>query len=299
MLEPELNSPANADAPASSESPPPEPKQPPSLLSLADRPDITWDDIRAGIQAVALDRGHYHGYPLPDDNCRLIVSKRFPLQNMYGCKLGDDDEEDEDEQAEEKEEEKLYLDRDMIDKFNEVARQLGAAQFVNSWFDRRTQFEICLWRTADGKTHVTKQPKSSGCRVEFLLRTMGVSPVWDVTAETNALRKLQELIPEPMFNYYVLTGMFIERSKRSGVLYMFRRCRPTLALSDKPVRGTRHLRPLCALCLHPVGYYEGSHAGAMVPTDDVIAHLTLMRGDEHHYWKCATQHPLWVPEAGL
>jgi len=37
----------------------------------------------------------------------------------------------------------------------------------------------------------------------------------------------------------------------------------------------------------------------MVPTDDVIAHLMLMRADEHGFWKRANQHPLDRLEAGL
>lgn len=34
----------------------------------------------------------------------------------------------------------------------------------------------------------------------------------------------------------------------------------------------------------------------MVPTDDIIAHLIMMRGDERSYWSKANQH---APEAGL
>lgn len=30
-----------------------------------------------------------------------------------------------------------------------------------------------------------------------------------------------------------------------------------------------------------------------------IAHLMLMRGDEHLYWRRCNQHPVWVPQAGL
>jgi hypothetical protein len=37
----------------------------------------------------------------------------------------------------------------------------------------------------------------------------------------------------------------------------------------------------------------------MCPTDDVIAHLQLMRGDERMFWKRSNQHPSWRPEAGL
>lgn len=32
---------------------------------------------------------------------------------------------------------------------------------------------------------------------------------------------------------------------------------------------------------------------------DVIAHLALMRGDEHMFWKRSNQHPPYRPEAGL
>lgn len=40
-------------------------------------------------------------------------------------------------------------------------------------------------------------------------------------------------------------------------------------------------------------------AGAMCPTDDVIAHLSLMRGDEKMFWRRCNQHPAYRPEAGL
>ena len=81
------------------------------------------------------------------------------------------------------------------------------------------------------------------------------------------------------------------------VLSAFRRLKPTVAIS---LKGTdKSPRILCALCLHPIAYYEDSWAGAMCPTDDVIAHLALMRGDEAMYWRRANQHPPWRPEAGL
>jgi hypothetical protein len=55
----------------------------------------------------------------------------------------------------------------------------------------------------------------------------------------------------------------------------------------------------CTLCLHPIGYYANSWAGAMCPTDDVIAHLMMMRADEPMFWRKANQHPPHRPEAGL
>ena len=116
---------------------------------------------------------------------------------------------------------------------------------------------------------------------------------------------LAGLLSHRAFKAYMMTGTFLEISKRSGVAYMFRRLRPTLALSMREgsirhgSRGVGGTRILAALCLHPIGYYRGSWAGAMTPTDDVIAHLMLMRGDEAMFWRRANQHAPWRPEAGL
>jgi hypothetical protein len=46
-------------------------------------------------------------------------------------------------------------------------------------------------------------------------------------------------------------------------------------------------------------YYAGSWGGAMCPTDDVIAHLTLMRGDEPMFWRRSNQHHPKRHESGL
>jgi hypothetical protein len=127
------------------------------------------------------------------------------------------------------------------------------------------------------------------------LGTLGASDVWSIETESNALQTLATLIPHRQFKQYLLTGSFLESSKRSGVTYLFRKLRPTVAMSSR----TGRMRILCALCLHPIAYYSGSWAGAMTPTDDVIAHLMLMRGDERMFWKRANQHPAYRREAGL
>jgi hypothetical protein len=74
-----------------------------------------------------------------------------------------------------------------------------------------------------------------------------------------------------------------------------RRLKPTIALSG----ATGEIKALCGLCLHPIGFYNGTWAGCMVPTDEVIAHLMLMRGDESDFWRQANQHPAWRAESGL
>ena len=133
------------------------------------------------------------------------------------------------------------------------------------------------------------------------LQTMGASDAWGLEQETKALELLSSMTSERQMKQYLLTGMFLETSKRSGVMYVFRRLKPTVALAAHPglpeERGGMSI--LCTLCMHPIAYYAGSWAGAMCPTDDVIAHLTMMRGDEKMFWRRANQHPPHRPEAGL
>lgn len=119
---------------------------------------------------------------------------------------------------------------------------------------------------------------------------------WRVEAEAQAQATLKQLISEWQWRCYFTTGQFLESSPRSGVAYIFRRLRPTIALRP----STKHddMRVIAALCLHPIGYYDGTFAGSMSPTDDVMAHLLLMRGDEHGFWRRANQHPAWEGMAG-
>ena len=41
-----------------------------------------------------------------------------------------------------------------------------------------------------------------------------------------------------------------------------------------------------------IGYYGNTWAGVMCPTDEVIAHLLMMRGSEEKFWANANQHPI-------
>ena len=134
-------------------------------------------------------------------------------------------------------------------------------------------------------------------RLRMLIDTLAVSIVWPLDAEWTAMEKLQGMISAHAFRTYVLTGMFLETSKRSGVTYLFRRLRPTIALRQNAETG--FMRVLAALCLHPIAYYKNTWCGTMVPTDDVIAHLLLMRGDEPLFWRRAEQHAVDRVASGL
>lgn len=258
--------------------PPPEPAE------EMQRPK--WAEIAQRVQVLAMERGHYEGYPLIDEECELVVHKKFPLHDtMNGARLADGDDHEADEALAGLTPEK----RDIVKALYET---LCKSEFVNMWWDERRLRVVTLLRDPSGKTHHDITDCGPGRRARMMMLTLGVSRHWDMTAEMTAMQKLQEFLPDHLFKYYLMTGTFIERSQRSGVLYVFRRCRPTLAIG-------RDQKILCALCLHPIGYYSGSFGGAMVPTDDVICHLLLMRGDERRYWSQCNQHSAWLPEAGL
>jgi len=110
------------------------------------------------------------------------------------------------------------------------------------------------------------------------------------SAEKVAIQKLKTMISPGKFEQYVLTDMFIEKGK-SGVDYVLRKNRPTIAVGKVDV--------LCALCLHPAGYYAGTWTGALCPTDEVIAHLLYIRGDEHSFWKKANHIPIKETNSGV
>lgn len=131
---------------------------------------------------------------------------------------------------------------------------------------------------------------------DFDLHTMGCSYAWGIEQESKALQLLATLLAHHNFKQYLLTGMFLEKSRRSNVTYMFRRLKPTVAMV---VNKQGNMRLLCTLCMHPMAYYAGSWAGAMCPTDDVIAHLMTMRGDEKMFWRKSNQHAPYRPESGL
>lgn len=167
-------------------------------------------------------------------------------------------------------------------------------KIVNHWWCSRTRTEVMLWREPDGRLEWGQVPASN--HLSYDIRTMGCSIAWSVSAEAQAQIKLSELIPDHLFRGYFLTGMFVETSKRSGVTYVFRRLKPTVALRAD---SNGKMRVLACLCLHPVGFYADSWAGCLTPSDDVVTHLLYMRGDESYYWRKANQIPAHRPEAGL
>jgi len=207
--------------------------------------------------------GEWAGIPLPIEDENLIIEPSY--QFAQALKMRKDDDED-----------------------------VGEAVLRNTFWSTRHRRDIVIWQEhKDGPVLWAGVPGVGN--IDQQMRTMGCSIAWGVEQEAKALQTLATLLKHHPFKTYLLAGAFLETSERSGLTYLFRKLRPTVVLST---RGD-HVRPLCALCMHPIGYYENSWAGAMTPTDDVIAHLMLMRGDEPMLWRRSSQHNPHRPEAGI
>lgn len=221
--------------------------------------------LRNRLREISKERGDWAGIPMPLDGERLVVEPRYPnavaLMAMGGKPPADD----------------------------------AGCQLVNSWYSWRRRCRILVWRTPGGKVDWGLEPAVHS--LPYALSTLNCAEAWGIEQESNAVSLLGTLVSHRQFKQYMLTGMFLERSPRSGLHYLFRRLRPTVAITADEARNATRI--LCSLCMHPIAYYERSWAGAMCPTDDVIAHLMLMRGDERLFWKRSSQHPSVRPEAGL
>lgn len=237
-----------------------------SDIASAEKPTLTWHQLRAAVERLSEKMNEWAGIPLPVEGCPLVIDSRFPNAAAL----------------------------------MEIGRKADAGDtdnrgrtLINTFWSWSKRSDIVIFRERDGRTDWGVVPGVH--HIGYDLGCLEAADVWGIEPEARALELLGTLLLERQFHQYLLTGQFMERSARSGVSYLFRRLKPTVAIREDKGR----LRILCCLCLHPIAYYAGSWAGAMVPTDDVIAHLMLMRGDEKMFWRRANQQPPYRPEAGL
>lgn len=210
------------------------------------------------------------------------------------------------------EEVKIHLDwAKAIIELNKV-RCLGETDddgwtFINHWTSSRAKNGrqrkvVNVFKNTEGRyKHIISlvgEPWFE--RLSYIINTNRVSTWWHGSvAESKAQELLESLTTIGQFRSFQLTGTFQEIGQ-SGVVYIFRRGRPTIAARVIARQdGLMAVEPLCALCLHPGSYYGGTWAGGMVPTDDLIAHLLLVRSCEYTLWKRSGQHPLNQSISGL
>lgn len=236
--------------------------------SAEDRRQPSWAEVRRALIAVGASAGEWAGCPLPVDGFPLVLEPRYPFPGLHGARLDEESPE---------------------------AEIPAGARVVNSWYSHERGQMVYLCEDESGRFAV-RLPQHGMARFGYWLHSLGVAQqAFDAATEIKALAKLQGLIRSHAFVGYLTAGCFLETSPRSGVTYLFRRMRPTVALRAT-ASGTRIL---ACLCLHPLGFYDGTHCGVMVPTDEAIAHLLLMRGDEAKFWGKANHHPIWAVGAGL
>lgn len=228
--------------------------------------------MRNQLRELAAERGEWAGYPLPIEGARLVIEPSYPYAKDFE-----------------------RMSRSPADAAEDQELLAWGFKERNVFWSMRYRSWIHIYEL-DGKIRWGMRPAIHHMPQE--MHTLFASEAWGIEQESNAIHLLGTLLKHRPFKQYLLTGMFMERSPRSGLTYLFRKLRPTVVI-DARGEGPESVRVLCCLCMHPIAYYEGSWAGAMTPTDDVVAHLMMMRGDEHMFWKRSNQHPAWYPGAGL
>jgi hypothetical protein len=229
----------------------------------------------------AAEKGWPYGIPIPSlgpSTNRVVIAKRAPFGDR---------------------EVPILSMPEMLGNY--VPRELKAEKklkLINSWFTKHGEIAAIV-EDENGKRgayYLGSHPIAG--RLTMILETMGTR-LGAVTAraESKAMMNLAERLIESQINSYLLSGCFLETSPRSHVHYLFRKGLPTLALGES--QDKKNIRFLAGLCLHPLAYYEDTFCGSMAPSDDVLAHLLLMRADEHRFWKESNQHPLWDPRSGV
>lgn len=232
---------------------------------------FSMNSMVAGVRQLADEHQEWAGIPVPLQGERLTIDKSYPFASVV---------------------EQLNEKTSPSPTENSAKKEEGSLEYRNSFFSSRLCADIHIIKL-DGKFTWFRDPGIHNFRQ--VLTTLGCSDAWSLETELTAMQTLRSLVDHRKFRQYLMTGMFIESSKKSGVFYIFRRLRPTVAMSG----STGDMKILCTLCLHPIAYYQNSYAGAMCPTDDVIAHVALMRGDEKMFWRRANQHHPANPISGI
>jgi len=233
---------------------------------------VTMLQISKVASEIAAERGEWCGAPVPIASFPLSIAEGYGIPTLNGATLG----------AEE----------------SAISDELGEWKIINSWWCPRRGGTVVIFEHNGKRGHGIELEcrERLGGGIKRQLAVFEVAEVQDMEAELIAMDTLRQMIKPHLFAAYVLHGMILESSKKSGVTYWLRKGKPTIALAPDQ---NGEMKILCALCLHPLGYYEGTTYGAMVPTDEVIAHLIMIRAREAFFWRKANQHPAHQWQSGL
>ncbi|HEU4754766.1 MAG TPA: hypothetical protein VFU47_16780, partial [Armatimonadota bacterium] len=169
----------------------------------------TWDEAARFFSEAMREEGEWAGVPVPLPGLALVIEDRYPYKGLEKIRIDDSGA------VEQSETESGGLE--------------PGEELVNHWVSHRHRREVFVLRK-DGRSIVVSAPYlPERERLRYFINTSRVAVCWSVRAEAKATEKLSQLVSEHAVRNYLLTGAFVETSRRSGVSYLFRRLRPTLA----------------------------------------------------------------------
>lgn len=249
--------------------------QTPNLKERLEKDESLWEEILEEGDKALREKGIFTGIPLAssDEDSYIIGNTRNPdYARAYDENIADREEKPKDPSIRNS----WLLSRPFKGLYGYITlatRDDGKVGFFFDHMELPHSARLDMWLQTVGK-------RNEGVRLK---------------AEQTARKSLKKMLSRQQWRTYELEGSFLEHGKRSKLLYVIRRSRPTIAMRF----FGEMWYSLCALCLHPDGYYSGTWAGTMAPTDEVIAHLLHIRGDEYKYWKEANHISIDDPRSGI
>lgn len=246
--------------------------------------DLTWDDLRVGVARLCKERGWHHGVPIMsifDTSRRIVLAKGCPLSDTHGHDVP------------------VFMDgktRVHVCMNEDVNEEVDEPEVINHW---TAPSKIIAVSSHHGRSSVEKFDYSRRRLELYMDSLLCQAGACDGDAELTAMVALLRRLNRNQRDSYILGSAFVETSKKSGVTYIFRKGRPTLAMRMEKVEGGEKRHFLAALCTHCLGWYEDTFVGCYPPSDQVLADLLAMRADEAKFWARSIQHSLQDPLSGI
>lgn len=177
-----------------------------------------------------------------------------------------------------------------------------------TWKVRKNWEPALQWKGSFGRAIILENQDNKKCslvfsphkpahrRLEIMMATLGCRSRFAFKEpELKAQQRLFKELSDSQQGQYITSDAFAEVGK-SGIIYVLRKSKPTVAIREQEDGSGG---ALCALCLHPVAYYTATWAGVLPPSDEVLAHLLMIRHSERFYWRKANQIPLEYDTSGV
>jgi hypothetical protein len=179
-------------------------------------------------------------------------------------------------------------------------------EMVNWWVSNSSRngkkYQVTVLKckeTGKYRHEIDRQRSYSDFKMDLLVGSLDVvSRFCPLNAERKARKQLLSMLRPVQEHDYFLTGAFSESKTRSGLTYLLRSGRPTLAYRQTGSKPQR-FNFVAGLCTHSVGYYTDTYAGFTCPSDELISHLLMIRSDEYNFWKRSNHHDRHSAGAGI